>query len=97
LTSIATFFTFVYVPLNLMTSLFSMNFTVFGTGKLHIWIWIVVTLVVFLVSSTAMYLFVLKRNQRWRHCWPFQCQWRMTRDEKLEMEKTVREGISRGC
>jgi Mg2+ and Co2+ transporter CorA len=89
LTRIATFFTFVYVPLNFTTSVFSMNFTVFGTGKLHIWIWAVVSALVMLISSLAMLVVVLKRNARWRATWPFRRQRYIGRVENLEMGEMV--------
>jgi Mg2+ and Co2+ transporter CorA len=89
LTRIATFFTFVYVPLNFTTSVFSMNFTVFGTGKLHIWIWVVVSVLILLISSLAMLVVVLKRNPRWRVTWPFQRERHIWRVETLEMGEIV--------
>ena len=32
----------IFVPLNLVTSLFGMNFVELGSGKMHIWIFVVV-------------------------------------------------------
>jgi hypothetical protein len=66
-----------------------MNFTVFRTGKLHIWIWAVVSVLIMLISSLAMLVVVLKRNPRWRVTWPFRRQRHIGHVENLEMGEIV--------
>ena len=46
----------IYVPLSFVASVFGMNFRQFGQGNLSIWIYVVVSVPVFLVS--ALFLFV---------------------------------------
>ena len=52
----------IFVPLNLVTSLFGMNFVEFGTGKLHIWIFFVVACL--LCLAVAMAVFVLSWHRK---------------------------------
>lgn len=66
-----------------------MNFTVFRTGKLHIWIWAVVSVLIMLISSLAMLVVVLKRSPRWQVTWPFRRQRHIGHVENLEMGEIV--------
>ena len=58
LTNVATFFSFIYVPLSITSSIFGMNFKVFGQGNLQLWLWPVVTIPVVLLSSLLLLVFI---------------------------------------
>lgn len=52
----------IFVPLNLVTSLFGMNFVEFGTGKLQIWVFVTVLCVLGLIVTMAVFfLFYYKK------------------------------------
>lgn len=42
--------TFIFLPISFVTSVFGMNFSQFGQGKLSIWIWVVITVPLLVVS-----------------------------------------------
>lgn len=41
---------FFYIPFSFMASVFGMNVTEFGTGKLRLWVWLATSILVFLIS-----------------------------------------------
>jgi hypothetical protein len=45
----------IYLPINFTCSLYGMNFVQFGTGSLNIWVWIVTTIPVVLISIFLYY------------------------------------------
>lgn len=57
---------FVYIPLSFASTFFGMNFKEFGTGKLSIWVYFVMSVPVFLVSIIWLQWEGLKRMQRRR-------------------------------
>jgi Mg2+ and Co2+ transporter CorA len=46
----------IFVPLNLVTSLFGMNFVEFGTGKLHVWIFVAVACLLCVIVAIAVFV-----------------------------------------
>jgi Mg2+ and Co2+ transporter CorA len=55
---------FVFLPLNLATSLFGMNMTEFGTGNLHIWVFVAVALSLSLLVGLAVFVFARKYREK---------------------------------
>jgi CorA-like Mg2+ transporter protein len=55
---------FVFLPLNLATSLFGMNMTEFGTGSLHIWVFVAVASSLSLLVGLAVFVFARKYRQK---------------------------------
>ena len=46
----------VFVPLNLVTSFFGMNFVEFGTGKLHVWLFVAAACLLCLMVAMAVFV-----------------------------------------
>ena len=55
---------FVFIPLNMVTSLFGMNMVEFGTGTLHIWVFVAVALGLSLVVGLAVFIFSRRAKQK---------------------------------
>ncbi len=58
LTNVATFSSFIYVPLSITSGFFGMNFKAFGQGNLQLWLWPIVTVPVVLLSSLVLLIFI---------------------------------------
>lgn len=46
--------TFIFLPISYVTAVFGMNFSVFGQGTLSIWVWVLITLPLLIVSVVVV-------------------------------------------
>jgi Mg2+ and Co2+ transporter CorA len=58
--------TFIFLPISYVTAVFGMNFSQFGQGSLSIWLWVVITLPLLIVSVVVVERggWILERFQR---------------------------------
>jgi len=64
-----TMLAFLYIPLSFTCGLFGMNVTEIASGHLSVWVWVVTTVPVFLLSVSFFYVDFTKVTTRLKWAW----------------------------